>query len=283
MIDVQNLTFAYKRNRPVLTDLSFQVQKGEIFGFLGPSGAGKSTLQKILIGLLSGYQGEATVLDAQCSRMPRKLYARIGVDFEEPALYPNLTARQNLRFFGRLYGVPCFDIDQLLARLGLTEAADTRVSEYSKGMRSRLGFARAIMHNPDLLFLDEPTDGLDPASAAGMKDIIKALAQQGKTVVLTTHNMQDATELCSRVAFLVDGKLAAVDTPHRLIMRKGAASLTYTYLDQNVERTVTVPKLQTGQDKLLLALVQSGALQSIHSDEPTLSDVFCELTGRRLS
>ena len=157
------------------------------------------------------------------------------------------------------------------------------MAEYSKGMKSRLAFARAILHNPDVIFLDEPTNGLDPASAAEMKDIIKALAQQGKTVLLTTHNMQDATELCSRVAFLVDGQLAAVDTPRRLIMRKGATHITYTYLDQNQERTVTVPKLETGRDALLRALMQNGALQSIHSDEPTLSEVFCELTGRRLS
>ncbi|MEG0997193.1 MAG: ABC transporter ATP-binding protein, partial [Clostridia bacterium] len=273
MIDVHDLTFSYQKE-PVLKKLTFHVNQGEIFGFLGPSGAGKSTLQKLLIGLLPNYGGTATVMGFHCDHLKRSFFSRVGVDFEVSTLYERLTARENLRFFGSLYARPCFDINELLGRLGLTQAANMRVNAYSKGMKSRLNFARAILHNPDLLFLDEPTSGLDPTSAAAMKDVIKGLRGQGKTIVLSTHNMQDALELCDRVAFLADGQIKALDNPHRLIMARGARKLTYTYQDAANERTCTVPLNQTSRDAQLLQLLKSDCLRSVHSDEPTLSDIF---------
>lgn len=281
MIDVQTLTFSYQKT-PVLNGLTFHVNSGEIFGFLGPSGAGKSTLQKLLIGLLPTYGGTATVMGQQCDRLKRSFFSRVGVDFEVPTLYEKLTARENLRFFSSLYACPCFAIDTLLGRLGLEQAANMRVGAFSKGMKSRLNFARAILHNPDLLFLDEPTSGLDPTNAAAMKELIRGLRGQGKTIVLTTHNMQDATELCDRVAFLSGGELRALDSPHRLIMTRGARTLTYIYAEGGRERRHTVELDKTALDGKLLFLLQNNLLTSLHTNEPTLADVFTELTGGRL-
>lgn len=281
MIDVQALTFSYQKT-PVLKGLTFHVNSGEIFGFLGPSGAGKSTLQKLLIGLLPNYSGTATVMGQQCDRLKRSFFSRVGVDFEVPTLYEKLTARENLRFFSSLYACPCFEIDTLLGRLGLEQAANMRVGAFSKGMKSRLNFARAILHNPDLLFLDEPTSGLDPTNAAAMKELIRGLRGQGKTIVLTTHNMQDATELCDRVAFLSGGEIRALDSPHRLIMTRGARTLTYTYAEGGRERRHTVELDKTALDGKLLFLLQNNLLTSLHTNEPTLADVFTELTGGRL-
>ena len=148
MIDVQELRFAYNKRFPVLKGLSFQVGEGEIFGVLGPSGAGKSTLQKILIGLLPKYRGTATVMGQHCDSLKRSFFSRVGVDFEVPTLYERFTAAENLRFFSSLYSRPCYAADDLLNRLGLAQAANMRVSAYSKGMKSRLNFARAILNNP---------------------------------------------------------------------------------------------------------------------------------------
>lgn len=218
MIRVQKLRFSYTEH-PFIENVSFDVKKGEIFGFLGPSGAGKSTLQKILTGLLTNYQGSVIVNEIEVKNHNNDFYEHIGVDFEFPSLYEKLTARENLRFFASLYK-KSLDINELLQRVGLLQDADKRVAEFSKGMKSRLNFIKALLHDPILLFLDEPTSGLDPSNARRMKDIILQQKSMGKTVVLTTHNMYDATELCDRVAFIVDGSLKALDTPRNLIMKR---------------------------------------------------------------
>lgn len=281
MIDVRSLTFKYKKT-PVLKGLTFHVNKGEIFGFLGPSGAGKSTLQKLLIGLLPKYGGTATVMGQHCDSLKRSFFTRVGVDFEVSTLYEQMTARENLQFFASLYSRPCFEIEPLLERVGLNQKANMRVAAYSKGMKSRLSFAKAILHNPDLIFLDEPTEGLDPTNAAYMKDIIKGLATQGKTIVLTTHNMQDATDLCNRVAFLSDGELRAVDHPQAFIMKQGAKTVTYTYRDGDRLMRKSSNLHLLAQNPLFARLIQSNSITSMHTDEPTLADVFTELTGGRL-
>ncbi len=203
------------------------------------------------------------------------------MDFEFPSLYEKLTARENLRFFASLYPRHR-DIDGLLADVGLTQDADKRVADYSKGMKSRLNFIKALLHDPTLLFLDEPTSGLDPSNARRMKDLILEEKAKGKTIILTTHNMYDATELCARVAFLMEGRLKALDTPRNLIMSKGAAKVRFTYREDGRELQGETALDQTGQDALFMRLVQSGALASVHSSEPTLNDIFVELTGRQL-
>lgn len=280
MIRVRDLQFSYTR-QPFIENMSFDVLNGEIFGFLGPSGAGKSTLQKILTGLLTTYRGSAQVNGTEVKRRDSSFYENIGVDFEFPSLYEKLTARENLRFFASLYKKHQ-ETDPLLESVGLLPEADKKVSDFSKGMKSRLNFIKALLHDPALLFLDEPTSGLDPSNARGMKDIILQEKARGKTILLTTHNMYDATELCDRVAFIVDGKLRALDTPRNLIMSRGASKVRYTYVMKGREEQSEIPLNKTSEDVVLQELLRENGLLSIHSSEPTLNDIFVELTGRRL-
>ena len=280
MIKVDDLSFSYT-DRDFLQNINFEVGKGEILGFLGPSGAGKSTLQKILIGMITNYGGSVIVNGVESKRHSYKFYENIGVDFEFPSLYEKLTAIENLKYFGSLYSKKLLSIDELLKSVGLENESNKRVSEYSKGMKSRLNFIKALLHNPDILFLDEPTSGLDPSNSKVMKDIILSEKSKGKTIILTTHNMLDATELCDRVAFIVNGKISALDTPHNLIMSKGAIKVRYTYFD-NGEKTSECFLNNTANDKNLNMLIEKNKLLSIHSSEPTLNDIFIEITGRNL-
>ncbi|VIF59809.1 ABC transporter multidrug-family ATP-binding protein [Clostridioides difficile] len=280
MIKVDDLSFSYT-DKNFLQNINFEVGKGEILGFLGPSGAGKSTLQKILIGMITNYKGSVIVNGVESKRHSNKFYENIGVDFEFPSLYEKLTAIENLKYFGSLYSKKLLSIDKLLKSVGLENEANKRVSEYSKGMKSRLNFIKALLHNPDILFLDEPTSGLDPSNSKVMKDIILSEKSKGKTIILTTHNMLDATELCDRVAFIVNGKISALDTPHNLIMSKGAIKVKYTYFD-NGEKTSECFLNNTANDKNLNILIEKNKLLSIHSSEPTLNDIFIEITGRNL-
>ena len=280
MIQVSNLSFSYTK-QPFISDMSFSVSPGEIFGFLGPSGAGKSTLQKILIGLLINYQGSAMVNGIECREHTKCFYEDIGVDFEFSTMYEKLTAKENLRFFSSLYEKKPRPIEELLEMVGLEHDADKCVSDYSKGMKSRLNFIKALLHDPLLLCLDEPTSGLDPTNSRMMKDMILAEKAKGKTILLTTHNMQDAAELCDRVAFIVGGKICALDSPHNLIMSKGAATVTYTWVE-NGEHRASCPLEQISSDERLKNLIAKNRLQSIHSSEPTLNDIFMDVTGRTL-
>lgn len=280
MITVENLSFRYTKS-PFISGMSFSVPEGEIFGFLGPSGAGKSTLQKILIGMLRTYQGSCLVNGIECKNRTKNFYENIGVDFEFSTMYEKLTARENLQFFSSLYEKKPRPIDELLEAVGLEQDADKRVADYSKGMKSRLNFIKALLHDPVLLCLDEPTSGLDPANSRMMKNMILEEKAKGKTILLTTHNMQDAAELCDRVAFIVNGKICALDSPHNLIMSKGAATVTYTWVE-NGEHRASCPLEQISSDERLKNLIAQNRLQSIHSSEPTLNDIFMDVTGRTL-
>jgi fluoroquinolone transport system ATP-binding protein len=274
------LGFSYTK-KPFIENMSFNVDAGEIFGFLGPSGAGKSTLQKILTGLIKKYSGMVVVNGEEVAKHGKNFYEKIGVDFEFPSLYEKMTARENLRFFGSLYK-KTQNPDELLEKVGLLYEADKPTGEYSKGMKSRLNFIKALLHDPDILFLDEPTSGLDPSNSRNIKDIILAEKTKGKTIILTTHNMYDATELCDRVAFIVDGTIRALDTPRNLIMSKGANRIEYTWIENGTESKNKVDLDKTKDDEILRKLVESNQLTSIHSSEPTLNDIFVEITGRRL-
>jgi len=163
--------------------------------------------------------------------------------------------------------------------VGLQNDGGKKVSEYSKGMKSRLNFIKALLHNPDILFLDEPTSGLDPNNSRIMKNIILNEKEKGKTIILTTHNMVDATELCDRVAFIVDGNIKALDSPHNLIMSKGAAKIKYTFMDGKEEEIRECMLGKTSEDAKLQELIMSNRILSIHSSEPTLNDIFAEVTG----
>ena len=280
MIDVKRLYFSYT-DKPFVENISFHVGKGEIFGFLGPSGAGKSTIQKVLTGLNTKYKGSVKVAGTEIRERTNRFYENIGVDFEFSTCYEKFTARQNLAYFASLYEKQPRSIDELLHMVGLENDGDKKVGDFSKGMRSRLNFIKALIHDPDILFLDEPTSGLDPTNNRLMKDIILAEKKRGKTVIITTHNMFDATELCDQVAFIVAGKVSALDSPHTLIMSRGAAKIQYTYYDKG-EKTGECLLDRTTEDKLLKNLISENRLLSIHSSEPTLNDIFVDITGRTL-
>lgn len=282
MISVKNCEFSYDK-KPFISDVNFKVGQGEIFGFLGPSGAGKSTLQKILIGLLKNYKGSVQVFGKEVRAQKDDYYERIGIDFEFPSFYEKLTAEENLKFFASLYQKKPRNIDQLLEQIGLLRDKDKKVSGYSKGMKSRLNFVKALLHDPELLFLDEPTSGLDPSNSRIMKDMILEEKKAGKSIIITTHNMHDAAELCDRVAFIVDGHVKALDTPHNLIMKKGAGVISYSYLENGIETKAQCAINESGSDAKLQQLVSEGKLLTIHSMEPDLGDIFMEVTGRGLN
>lgn len=281
MIEVKDVSFSYT-DKPFIEKINFAVDRGEIFGFLGPSGAGKSTIQKILIGMLDNYEGSVRIFDKEVKHHDNSFYEKVGIDFEFPSMYEKLTARENLKFFASLYKNHDADIDDLLKSVGLYNDADKKVSDYSKGMKSRLNFIKSLVHSPEILFLDEPTSGLDPSNSRVMKDMILEQQRKGTTVIITTHNMQDAAELCSRVAFIVDGAVKAIDTPHDLIMKRGAHKLKYSYMENGKEMLAECILDKSGQDPVLQELVAQGRLSTIHSCEPDLGDIFMEITGRVL-
>ncbi len=283
MIHVENLEFTYPGNsEKTIKNISFSIEKGEIFGFLGPSGAGKSTTQKILIGILKKYSGKVSVNGSEISEVTGNFYNNIGVSFEFPNLYSKLTGRENLDFFTSLYKTTKNRSSDLLAMVDLSDAADKRVSDYSKGMKMRLNFCRSLVHDPEIIFFDEPTSGLDPLNGKRIKDIIRDLKEQGKTIFLTTHNMNVAEELCDRVAFIVDGKLNLIDSPRRLKIDKGEKSVRLEYQEngKTVYKDFNLGKI--GTDSEFINLIQKEKIETIHTKEATLEDIFIRVTGRKL-
>jgi fluoroquinolone transport system ATP-binding protein len=283
MITVSGLTYAYpKTTEPAVRDLSFAIEPGEIFGFLGPSGAGKSTTQKILIGLLRGYTGAVSVFGRDLSAWGSDYYERVGVSFELPNHFQKLTALENLRYFGALYSGPTEDPLDLLELVGLRDDAGVPVGQFSKGMQARLNVARALLHRPELLFLDEPTAGLDPVNARNIRELIRVQKRAGRTVFLTTHNMAVADELCDRVAFIVDGEIRLIDSPRSLKLRYGRAAVQVEYaVNSHLERRA-FELAGLGDNADFLTLLRSGAVETIHTAEATLEDVFIRVTGRSL-
>lgn len=283
MISVENLHFTYpSASQETLKGMSFSAAKGEIFGFLGPSGAGKSTAQKILTGILKGYAGSVKVLGGEVRQKKRDYYEHIGVAMEVPNLYGKFTAMENLRYFASLYQAECEDAHKLMERLELAQDSNTRVSGYSKGMKMRLNFIRAIMHRPQVLFLDEPTAGLDPARSRTIKEMVIEQKQQGRTVILTTHDMHLAEELCDRVAFIVDGVIKLLDTPMNLRLRTGDRRVRYTW--QNGSRQETELPLKSLKDDVqFMTLLKQDKIETVHTLETSLEDLFIEVTGRSLT
>lgn len=283
MIRVQGLRFAYPGGKQeALRGMDFEASPGEIFGFLGPSGAGKSTAQKILTGILKGYSGSVKVFGQEVREQKRDYYERIGVAMEVPNLYGKFTAIENLRFFSSLYQGPCEDPAQLMERLELKDDMDTRVSGYSKGMKMRLNFIRALMHRPDILFLDEPTAGLDPARARIMKDMMQEQKKLKRTVILTTHDMHLAEALCDRVAFIVDGEIRLMDTPVNLRLRAGDRRVRYAWREGGLQEA-EVPLKTLKDDARFMRLLNEGRIETLHTQEPSLEDLFIEATGRPLT
>ena len=284
MIGVRDLQYRYAgASRDAVADLSFEIPRGEIFGFLGPSGAGKSTTQKILIGLIEGFSGEVHILGRKLGDWGSELYERIGVSFERPNHFLKLTGLENLRYFAALYGGETQDPLALLGEVGLDGDANVPVGAYSKGMQNRLSFARALLNNPELLFLDEPTAGLDPVNAHRVKELIARRREEGAAVFLSTHNMQVADDLCDRVAFLVDGRIALLDSPRELKLRFGRRSVRLEFgVGDAGEEEREFPLEDLADNAEFLSALRREDLKTIHTQETTLEQIFIQATGARL-
>lgn len=284
MITIKDLRYKYQNtNQEAVKGISFAIARGEIFGFLGPSGAGKSTTQNILIKLLDGYEGEIQLYGKDLKEFGSELYEKIGVGFELPNHFLKLSAVDNLAFFRSLYTDPTQDIDQLLDLVGLLEHKKVRVENFSKGMKMRLNFVRSLLNDGDILFLDEPTVGLDPVNAKNIKNIILEQKARGKTIFITTHNMQVADDLCDRVAFIVDGRIVEIDQPEELKLKHGqhVVQVEY-YLNEQIE-TKSFSLDGIGENQEFLQILKSYQIRTLHSQETTLEDVFIKVTGRRLA
>jgi ABC-2 type transport system ATP-binding protein len=264
--------------------ISFAASPGEVFGLLGHNGAGKTTTIRMLTGRTPPTSGTATVGGHDVVTDRDAARGLLNLVFEDQNLYERLSGRDNLRLFADLYGAPRERTDELLERVGIASAAGRKVKTYSTGMKQRLLLARGLVNDPAVLFLDEPTRGLDPMSARNLRTIVRELSAGGTTIVLTTHDMVEADELCHRVAFLSEGRIVALDTPRELKLRIGDEAGTTrrarVLLDDRTEHVVALD--DPGQDARLAGWVRDGRVVTVHSDEPSLADVFVALAGRSL-
>lgn len=285
MITVQDLRYTYPgAATETLHGLNFEIPDGEIFGFLGPSGAGKSTTQKLMIGLLQYYTGSIQVMGREVSDWGNEFYEHVGVSFEMPNHYLKLTALENLNHFRSLYRGPCYEAGEVLEWVDLAADAHKKVADFSKGMKIRLNVARSMLHQPKVLFLDEPTNGLDPVNGRRIKDLILELRSRGTTVFVTTHDMMVADELCDRVAFITAGNISEIDAPAVLKKRYGKRSVIVEYLNSEaIVHRKEFPLQGLGTNTVFLDLLRSATqIETIHTQETTLEKIFIEVTGQAL-
>lgn len=281
MIQVQNLQFKYPGNQEsTLKGLDFKIGRGEIFGFLGPSGAGKSTTQKVLFKTLSDFSGQVLVDGRELRSWDKTYFESIGVGFESPNHYGKLTGKENLDLFDSFYpGRRRKNTAELFAMVGLEQDMDRPVDSYSKGMKMRLNFIRAIQHDPEILFFDEPTSGLDPVNAKNIRDLILKLKADGKTIFITTHNMLTADYICDRISFIVDGHLRITETPENLKNRFGRE---FVKVELNSGEIREFPLKDLGYNEGFQRFLQQDSVRNIHSTEATLEEVFIQVTGKEL-
>lgn len=278
-IKAENISKSFGTKK-VLDGIDLDIKSGEIFGLLGPSGAGKTTLIKILTGQLSQDSGTAHINGTDTRKLSGSDHRKFGITMDNFGLYERLSCTENLKIFARIYGLPNSSISASLTKVGLSDAAKTPAGKLSKGMTGRLKLARAFMTDPDILFLDEPTCGLDPVSADEIHKIILSEKARGKTVFLTTHTMTEAEKLCDNIALLNEGKIVEYGTPADICRRYDHQRMLkiHLYDGQDME-------LSHNRDAAaaLASLIADGKAETIHTTEPDLETVFMELTGKELS
>lgn len=279
MLRFTDVTKTYGKTTAV-DGLSLTVNPGEIFGLLGPNGAGKSTSVGLAVGLFAPNSGQVKIGDLGEPTDP-KVRSRLGVATQALALYEDLTGRENLNFFGGLYGLRrsglAKQVDWALDFVGLSDRADEPVSVYSGGMKRRINMASALLHEPDLLLLDEPTVGVDPQSRNLIMERIDQWRGKGRTVIYTTHYMEEAERLCDRVGIIDHGKLLALDTVEELIHQHGGPLRASAQTDEGTVQ-IEADSVMEAFDKLR----ELPGIRSFSSEEPTLETVFLNLTGRKL-
>ena len=283
MIEAIDLRRTFKSNEAV-KGISFSVRRGEIFGLLGPNGAGKTTTIRMLTGQITPSGGHARVAGCDVVRDHQQLKERIGVVSEEQNLYERLSARNNLRFNCWLYNLPESRVDEVLDLVRLRDRAKEPVRAFSNGMKQRMLIARALLHKPPVLFLDEPSRGLDPIAARDVRNAIEQLSREGITILLTTHLLEEADQLCQRVAFINQGSIVANDTPRNLKLAHGQRSLLVTlgeHQESGSLSDITLSMDNPNDQHQLVQLLAQGKVQAIHSQEATLEEVFIEIAGVR--
>ena len=262
----------------VLCGISLKLRKGEIFGLLGPSGAGKTTLIKILTGQLKQKGGQALLFGRDTGGLNSCDYTKIGMVLDNSGLYERLTCRDNLALFAQIYRISSLRIQEALKLVGLEDAAKRPVNKLSKGMRQRLVLARAVLHNPEVLFLDEPSSGLDPAAVGEIHRLILEQRDRGTTIFLTTHNMEEAAKLCDNVALLNQGSIVEYGRPGDICLRYNRQKQVRILLRTKEE--VVLANSRESAPRISSYFLEE-QVDSIHSTEPNLETVFLELTGRR--
>ena len=273
MITVEKITKRFG-NKTALNRIQFNVEKGEIFGFLGPSGAGKTTLINILTGQLKADEGTTQLLGKDTKDLTPEDLAHIGLVGDSSGYYEKLSLEKNLIVYAKIYGLPNSRVDEVLEQVGLLESKKTIAEKLSTGMRQRMFLARALLNRPELLFLDEPTSGLDPMTSKKIHRLLEELKAAGTTIFLTTHDMVEATELCDRISLLNQGDLVEIGTPRDIIQKYNKEKRVKVIFRDHSAQVMAFEDLKD-QDMTQVEL--------IHSMEPTLEDIFIQLTGEKLN
>ncbi|WP_318842357.1 ABC transporter ATP-binding protein [Virgibacillus alimentarius] len=278
MVQVNGLRKVFHENI-AMDDVHFNVKKGEIFGLLGPSGSGKTTTIKILTGELKPSSGDIEVLGMKSDMFQTASFqSQIGILSDNSALYERLTVYDNLKLFCKLYSAPLQQIAVTLREVNMEKEGGKVVSKLSKGMKQRVLLAKALIHQPKLVFLDEPTSALDPGNAAYIHRGLQKLNEAGTTILLTTHNMEEATELCDRVAFLDQGKIQEMDNPDALRYKYS----THNFHIETFEGKKLVMINDVKSADKIGQMIADGQVKTMHTDHPTLGQIFLKLTGKEL-
>lgn len=278
-VEVSGISHSFN-GKNVLSGIDLQIREGEIFGLLGPSGAGKTTLIRILTGQLRPAAGNAAILGMKSGCLKGADYKRIGIMMDSFGLYERLSCYDNLKIFAVIYGVSNGKIGEVLEAVGLSEARKTAAMNLSKGMRSRLMLARVLLQSPQLLFLDEPASGLDPATAEEIHQLLQKEREQGVTIFLTTHIMAEAEKLCDHIALLNEGRIVEYGTPAEICRRYDHQRRLKLHLYDGTD--VELPNNRSAA-KAVERYLEQELVETIHSTEPNLETVFMELSGKGLS
>ena len=273
MIVVKNVTKKFGQ-KVALEEISFEVSKGEIFGFLGPSGSGKTTMIKILTGQLNADSGQTELLGKVSEKLTPADLEQIGLVSDTSGFYEKLSLYKNLQAYAKLYGKPNSRVDEVLKQVDLYDSKNLAAEKLSTGMKQRMFLARALINKPQVLFLDEPTSGLDPTTSKKIHELLLELKEAGTTIFLTTHDMNEATLLCDRLSLLNRGHLIEYGTPSSIIQKYNhEKKVQLTFVD---ERQTEITFEALGQTDLAQVV-------AIHSCEPTLEEIFIQLTGEKLN
>ena len=273
MIIVKNVTKKFNQ-KIALEEISFEVRKGEIFGFLGPSGSGKTTMIKILTGQLNADSGQTELLGKVSEKLTPADLEQIGLVSDTSGFYEKLSLYKNLQAYAKLYGKPNARVDEVLKQVDLYDSKNLAAEKLSTGMKQRMFLARALINKPQVLFLDEPTSGLDPTTSKKIHELLLDLKEAGTTIFLTTHDMNEATLLCDRLSLLNRGHLIEYGTPASIIQKYNHEKKVQLTFADETHTQITFEEL--GQTDLAQVV-------AIHSCEPTLEEIFIQLTGEKLN